>query len=186
MRVPLGWLREYVDVNLSPEDLARRLTLSTVEIEAIERSRDWNNVRVAEVLEVVHHPNSDHLSLATVQLGNEQFHVVCGAPNVAAGQRIAYAGIGARLIDAQSGKQRTLKAAKIRGVDSNGMICSERELGLSDEHEGILVLPQTAPIGKPLGEYLGETVLVAGAPGALAFQRDTRNQRRFPYGGGAH
>ncbi|HEY8838829.1 MAG TPA: phenylalanine--tRNA ligase subunit beta [Dehalococcoidia bacterium] len=163
MRVPLGWLREYVDVNLSPEDLARRLTLSTVEIEAIERSREWNNVRVAEVLEVVHHPNSDHLSLATVQFGAEQFHVVCGAPNVAAGQRIAYAGIGARLIDAQTGEQRTLKAAKIRGVDSNGMICSGRELGLSDEHEGILVLPQTAPIGKPLGEYLGETVLVAGA-----------------------
>jgi phenylalanyl-tRNA synthetase beta chain len=163
MRVSLEWLREYVEVTLPPEELARRLTLSTVEVEAVERDRSWENVWVGKVLDVVPHPNSDHLHLATVDTGRETVRVVCGAPNVAAGQKIAYAGVGARLVDPHDGKEFVLKAATIRRVESNGMICSERELGLSDEHEGIKVLPEDAPVGEPLREYLGNAVLVAGA-----------------------
>ena len=85
--------------------------------------------------------------------------VVCGAPNVAQGQKIAFAQVGARLVDARSGKLSALKAAKIRGVDSRGMVCSERELGLGDDHDGILVLPSNAPVGMALDDYLGDVIL---------------------------
>src|SRR5579884_803605 len=163
MRVSLEWLREYVDVALSPDELAERLTLATVEIEAIERTREWENVRIGYVSAEAPMPGSDHLHLCTVTDGAQEFNVVCGAPNVAAGQKIAYAGIGARLVDGHTGQPFTLKAAKIRGHESNGMICSEMELGLSEEHTGILVLPADAPLGAPLRDYLGDTVLVAGA-----------------------
>jgi phenylalanyl-tRNA synthetase beta chain len=98
--------------------------------------------------------------LVTVGDGASRYEVVCGAPNVAKGQKIAYASLGASLIDASTGESRKLKKAKIRGVASEGMVCSERELGLSDEHEGILVLAADAPIGRPLTEILGDTVLV--------------------------
>jgi len=98
--------------------------------------------------------------LATVDIGGaEQPRVVCGAPNVRAGQKVAYAGIGAKLIDGQSGEPTVLKAAKIRGVESQGMICSEKELGLSGEHTGILVLPDDAPVGSPLSQVIGDTIL---------------------------
>jgi len=163
MRVSLEWLREYVELTVPSEELARRLTLSTVEIEAIEREHQWRHVSVGQVVDVRPHPNSDHLRLAVVDTGAQQVRVVCGAPNVATGQQIAYAGIGATLRDPATGQPRVLKAAKIRGEESNGMICSERELGLSDEHEGILVLPADAPVGQPLADTLGDVVLVAGA-----------------------
>jgi len=117
---------------------------------------------VAEVVDVSPHPNADRLRLATVDLGGEQMTVVCGAPNVAAGQKVAFARVGAELIDGHTGEPTILKAAKIRGVESAGMVCSEKELGLSDSHEGILVLPEDAPVSTPLGEYLGETVLDLG------------------------
>ncbi len=84
--------------------------------------------------------------------------VVCGAPNVAAGQKIAFARVGARLIDGHSGEPVVLKAARIRGVESAGMVCSEKELGISDEHDGILVLADDAPVGTPLEQYLGDTI----------------------------
>ncbi|MCH8283356.1 MAG: phenylalanine--tRNA ligase subunit beta, partial [Chloroflexi bacterium] len=103
-------------------------------------------------------PNADRLRLATVDTGEGKETVVCGAPNVAAGQKIAFAGLGARLIDAHSGESSALKAAKIRGVESRGMVCSERELGISDEHEGILVLPDEATVGAPLSDVLGDVV----------------------------
>ena len=100
------------------------------------------------------------LTLVTVDIGgDDSFEVVCGAPNVAKGQNIAYAKLGARLIDARTGEKKKLKKAKIRGVVSRGMVCSERELGLSDEHDGILVLDASSEIGKPLAEVLGDTVL---------------------------
>ncbi len=106
------------------------------------------------------HPNADRLTLATVNLGGgESITVVCGAPNVAAGQKIAFARTGARLIDGHTGEPSVLRAARIRGVESAGMVCSEKELGLSDYHEGILVLPEDAPLGTPLAGYLGDTIL---------------------------
>ena len=107
----------------------------------------WDDISVGQVLEVVRHPNADRLTLVSVDDGTERHKVVCGAPNVAAGQKIAYAKVGAKLIDGHSGKPTVLKKAKIRGAESAGMVCSEKELGLSDEHEGILVLAEDAPLG---------------------------------------
>ncbi|MGD0205768.1 MAG: YtpR family tRNA-binding protein, partial [Dehalococcoidia bacterium] len=160
MRVPLKWLREYVDITLTPAELARRLTMAGTEVDAIlTTGRDWDKISVAEVVDVSPHPNADRLRLAMVDLGGEQMTVVCGAPNVATGQKVAFARLGAELIDGHTGEPTILKAAKIRGVESAGMVCSEKELGLSDYHEGILVLPEDAPVGMPLAQYLGDTIL---------------------------
>ncbi len=160
MKVPLEWLSEYVPLVLPPEELARRLTLGAAEVEDIIRTGgDWGEkVRVGEVLRVEPHPNADRLRLVTVNLGDRQQRVVCGAPNVAEGQRIAFGELGAELIDGHTGKPSVLKSNKIRGVLSEGMVLSERELGMSDDHEGIIELPADAPIGTPLSDYLGEIV----------------------------
>jgi phenylalanyl-tRNA synthetase beta chain len=161
MRVPLKWLREYVDLATPLKEVAHRLTMAGLEVTGIERTgSDWEQVVVGEVLEVRPHPDADRLRLVTVHDGASRYEVVCGASNVARGQKIAYASLGASLIDASTGEPRKLKKAKIRGVVSEGMVCSERELGLSDEHEGILVLSAEAPVGRPLAEILGDTVLV--------------------------
>ncbi len=156
MRVSLKWLADYVDVSLSPEELAQRLTLAGLEVETIERvGGDWDDklITVGQVAAVEQHPNADRLRLATVDLGDgERMTVVCGAPNVEAGQKIAFARAGASLIDGRTGKPTVLKPATIRGVESAGMVCSEKELGLSDQHEGIVVLPDDAPIGAPVAK----------------------------------
>jgi len=162
VRVSLKWLADYVDVTLPPKELAHRLTMAGLEVERVERvGGDWDPqlVVVGEVLSVAPHPDADRLRLATVAYGRGTQTVVCGAPNVAAGQKIAFARAGARLIDGHSGKLTELKPAKIRGVESAGMVCSEKELGLSEEHEGILVLPADAPVGVPLALYLGDAIL---------------------------
>ncbi len=160
MLVPLRWLSEYVDWEMSAAELAHRLSMAGAEVERIEQTgASWDQVVVGRVAEVAPHPAADRLRLATVDYGaDEPMTVVCGAPNLAAGQTIAFAQVGAELIDPQSRKLRRLKRAKVRGVESRGMICSERELGLSDEHEGILVLPVDAPLGTPLADVLGETI----------------------------
>ena len=160
MRVPLSWLKEYVPVTMPVADLAHRLTMAGIEVGAVEQvGGSWQHCFVGRVLSVDPHPNADRLSLCTVDIGAEQKRVVCGAPNVAAEQRIAFAEVGATLHDTHSGRVETLKAARIRGEVSEGMICSEIELGIGDDHTGILVLPPDAPIGTPLGEYLGDAVL---------------------------
>ncbi len=159
MLVPLRWLSEYVDLTLDHEELARRLTTAGVEVgDIIRTGGDWQGVRVAQVTSVQKHPNADRLVVATVHIGDgDDRTVVCGAPNVAAGQKVAFAAAGTRLIDGHTGKPTVLKPAVIRGVESAGMICSEKELGLSDEHQGILVLPEDAAIGQPLASVLGDT-----------------------------
>jgi phenylalanyl-tRNA synthetase beta chain len=162
VKLPLSWLREYVDVDLPLEELARRINDSTAEVEGWEIvGADWDRekVVVAEVLAVEPHPNADTLRLATVNAGSGQQTVVCGAPNVAAGQKVAFAFEGAQLVSGKSGKVETLKRAKIRGVESAGMVLSEMELGLSDDHTGILELPPEATVGRPLAEELGDVVL---------------------------
>ena len=160
MKVSLKWLREYVPVSLRPEELAHKLTMAGIEVGEVETvGGEWDGVCAGRVREVNKHPNADRLTLCTVDLPDESFEVICGAPNVAAGQNIAFARVGAQLFDGRSGKPVKLKKAKIRGVVSNGMICSEKELGMSEEHEGILVLPEDAPPGMPLLEYLGDSVL---------------------------
>ena len=160
MRIPLRWLADYVDLTLPTEELARRLTTAGVEVgEIISSAGEWDGVVVAEVIKVEKHPNADRLTLVTVHLGNDRFEtVVCGTPNVAVGQKVAFAPEGTRLIDGHTGEATVLKRAKIRGVDSAGMVLSEKELGISDSHEGILVLPDDAPVGTPLAAVLGETV----------------------------
>ena len=160
MKVSLKWLREYVPVSLEPKELAHKLTMAGIEVGDVEEVGEaWEGVCVGRVREANKHPNADRLTLCTVDLPDESFEVICGAPNVAAGQNIAFARVGAQLYDGHSGKLVKLKAAKIRGVVSNGMICSEKELGMSEEHEGILVLPENAPPGMPLLEYLGDSIL---------------------------
>ena len=163
MDIPISWLEQYVPVTVPPRELAHRLTMAGTEVGGIrEIGADWDRekVLVGLVAKVDPHPNADRLTLPTVDLGDgESATVVCGAPNVAAGQKIAFAREGARLFSTRSGKVEPLRPANIRGVRSLGMVCSERELGLGDDHDGILVLDDAAPLGMPLADYLGDVIL---------------------------
>jgi phenylalanyl-tRNA synthetase beta chain len=160
MNISLKWLSDYVDIRLTAGELAGRLTMAGLEVGGIEAvGGTWDNVIIGEVIGLNPHPNADRLKLATVNVGTEQVTTVCGAPNIGVGQRVAFAHIGTRLIDPHSGEVVVLKPAKIRGVASEGMVCSEKELGISESHEGILVLPLDAPVGVPLGAYLSDVVL---------------------------
>ena len=175
MRVPLSWLKQYVDILLPTPDLADRLTLAGLEVGGVEQVGDWwdsDTLRVGQVLQVLPHPDADRLVLVDVDfVGDAPDRVVTGAPNLYAYKevdelptiKVAFARSGAMLVDAYSDKTprplKKLKPSKIRGVPSSGMVCSERELGLSEEHDGILILPDDAPVGMPLRDYLGEEVL---------------------------
>jgi phenylalanyl-tRNA synthetase beta chain len=162
MRISLKWLSEYVDLRLPVDQLAEKLTQAGLEVDAIERTGgDWGDeIRVATVTAVDPHPNADRLRLASVDVGNGERHrVVCGAPNLAVGQKIAFGVVGAKVRDGHSGKRSVLKPAVIRGVESAGMVLSEYELGISEDHEGILELPADAPIGTPLADLIGDTIL---------------------------
>lgn len=160
MKVPLNWLREYVDITLPPSELANRLTMAGTEVKGIQTiGGSWGNIVIGQIVAINPHPNADRLSLTTIDLGTERQTVVCGAPNLRLGDKVAFACVGAQLIDGHTGQVFRLKPAKIRGVVSNGMACSEKELGISDSHEGIMVLPAEAPIGTPLADHLGDTIL---------------------------
>jgi len=158
MKISLKWLKDYVDLKFAPKELAERLTMAGIEVKAVNTMGGWENMVVGEVLAVNPHPNADRLKLATVNLSGQQLTVVCGAPNIAVGQKVPFAHVGAQLIDGHTGEVVTLESAKIRGILSEGMVCSEKELGISESHEGIMVLPSEAPIGMPLSEYLGDTI----------------------------
>src|SRR5512137_1917161 len=167
MKVPLNWLREYVDLVLPVPELAERMTLAGMEVETIEHvGAEWDRdkIVVGEIVEIRRHPDADRLTIAVVNTGpGEPEAVVTGATNLKVGdhgQKVAFARSGAKLIDGYSEELRylVLKPTKIRGVMSAGMVCSEKELGLSDQHAGILILPQDAPVGMPLQDYLGDTV----------------------------
>jgi phenylalanyl-tRNA synthetase beta chain len=178
MRVPLSWLREYVEINLPIPELAERLTLAGLEVGAIEyiglpeAELAWDpaTIVVAEVTAVKSHPNADRLVLVVVDYGGDEFETaVTGAPNLRPylGQtglhlKVPFAMEGARLYDghAQETKIATLKQTKIRGIPSRAMVCSAKELGLGEDHSGILMLPDDAPApGTPLADYLGDVVL---------------------------
>ncbi len=160
MKVPLRWLKDYVDMTLPVAELAERLTLAGHEVAGIETTGEgWDNVIVGQITAINPHPNADRLRLATVDLGTGEETVVCGAPNLNTGDKIAFARVGARLTNPYNGQVEELKPAKIRGVVSAGMICSEKELGISDSHEGILVLATGAKVGTLLAEHLSDTVL---------------------------
>lgn len=160
MKVPIKWLREYVDVTLSPADLADKLTMAGTEVKGTQViGGNWEKIVVGQIIAIDPHPDADRLRLPTIDLGTEQLTVVCGAPNLKIGDKIAFAHVGAELIDGHTGKLLRLTSANIRGVASGGMVCSERELGISDSHEGIMVLSAEAPVGTPLADYLGDTIL---------------------------
>ena len=159
MKVPLSWLKQYVDVDLPAQDLAHRLTMAGIEVGEVEVIGGWSEVFVGHVTGVLHHPNADRLRLCVVSTGSEELEVVCGAPNVAAGQNICFAKVGANIYNTHTERHEVLEAAKIRGVESQGMICSAVELGLGDDHSGIIELPEDAPVGALLDDYLGDTVL---------------------------
>jgi phenylalanyl-tRNA synthetase beta chain len=160
MKVPLNWLKEYVDVSLPPAELAGRLTMSGTEVKGWQVvGGGWENIVVGQIVAINPHPDAERLTLPTVDLGTEQQTVVCGAPNLKLGDKVVFAHVGAQLIDGHTGKAFRLKSAKIRGVLSSGMVCSEKEIGISDSHEGIMVLPADAPLGTPLADYLGDAVL---------------------------
>lgn len=173
MKVPISWLKDYVDITLPVEELAERLTLAGLEVAGIERigvagaDLPWNREKivVGQVLEVKPHPNADRLTLAVVDYGRgAPYTVVTGAPNLKVGdrgQKVAFALEGAVLYDGhQPGRVRmTLKGRTIRGIYNDAMVLSEKELGLSDDHEGVLILPDDAPVGVPLADYLGDVIL---------------------------
>ena len=159
MRVPLSWLREYVDVDLSPRALADELTMRGMEVNAIETGgTDWTDVVVGRVLHVERHPNADTLWLTRVDVGDAvgELEIVCGAQNLEVGQLVPAALVGAVLPG-----DRRIERSKIRGVVSNGMLCSAIELGLGTDADGIHILgtADEYPIGQPLAEVVGEIVL---------------------------
>ncbi|MDH5695421.1 MAG: phenylalanine--tRNA ligase subunit beta [Dehalococcoidia bacterium] len=159
MKVSLKWLQEYIDISLPPADLAERLTMAGTEVKGWQViGGNWENIVVGQIVAINPHPDADRLSLPTIDLGTEQQTVVCGAPNLKLGDKVAFAHVGAQLIDGHSGQVFRLKPAKIRGVVSHGMACSEKELGISDSHEGIMVLPAEAPVGTPLADYMGDVI----------------------------
>jgi phenylalanyl-tRNA synthetase beta chain len=151
MKVTRSWLSDWVDLPERDEELTGILASRGFPVQSLERGASFDpEIVVGHVLEVEPHPNADRLRLCTVDTGSARVRVVCGAPNVAAGQRIALAKIGSKLPDGTK-----LRKSKIRGVESEGMICSERELGLSEESQGIWVLPGEPPIGVPLADVVG-------------------------------
>ena len=157
IKVPLSWLQAYCDVPWSVDELADRLVMAGLEVDSVDTvGSDYEGFVVGHVERVDRHPNADRLSLCTVDVGGESLQVICGAPNVAAGQKVPVARVGATLPGGME-----IRKAKIRGVESFGMICSEAELNLSDDHEGIMVLEAGIEPGRPLKDIVGgpETVL---------------------------
>ncbi len=162
MRVSLRWLRDYVDLTLPPRTLAERLTRAGIEVaEVLELGATWDHIYVGRIVRVEPHPNADRLRLVTVDYGGGRtIRVVTGAPNVSEGAVVALALEGATLFDPTSSEPRLvrLQAQTIRGVRSEGMVCSERELGIGEDHTGILLLDPALPVGAPLREVLGDVI----------------------------
>ncbi len=159
MKLPLSWLKELIPFELPLEELSDRLTLAGLEVEEIsKRELPFTNVVVGKVLECEKHPEAEKLNVTKVTDGSDEFQVVCGAPNCRKGLTVAFARPGARLTDPE-GKVTKIKKTKLRGIESLGMICSEQELGLSDEHDGILEMEESLEAGTPLEELYGDTIL---------------------------
>ena len=156
MKISFKWLKEYVDFNLTAEEVCKALTSTGLEVGGLEEVESirggLRGLYVGKVLTCEAHPNSDHLHVTTVDLGRETpSQIVCGAPNVAAGQHVIVADIGCTLYHGD--ESFTIKRSKLRGIESNGMICAEDEIGVGNSHDGIIVLPDTAPVGMPAAEY---------------------------------
>jgi len=158
MKISYNWLKSYLDFNESPEELSEILTDTGLEVEKLEKfdtlPGGLEGVVVGEVMKVIDHPNADKLKVTTVDVAaGDDLKIVCGAPNVAEGQKVLVATVGTTLMP-EPDKPFKIKKAKIRGEESFGMICAEDELGLGDNHDGIMVLPKAAEVGIPAAEYL--------------------------------
>ena len=152
MKFPLSWLLDHLDTTADQMEITEKLTSLGLEVEKVEdSSKALKGFVVGLVEEAVQHPNADRLKLCKVNTGNETIQVVCGAPNARIGIKGVFAPVGA--IIPATGVQ--LKKTKIRGTESNGMLCSEMELGFSDDHEGIIELPPESPLGEEVGKILG-------------------------------
>lgn len=156
MKISYKWLKEYVDFDLTPQETADALTSTGLEVDALEEVETikggLKGLFVGKVLTCEAHPDSDHLHVTTVDLGKDApQQIVCGAPNVAAGQKVIVADLGCVLYDGD--KEFTIKRSKLRGVESLGMICAEDEIGVGTSHDGIIVLPDDAQVGMPAAEY---------------------------------
>lgn len=150
MKFSENWLREFVNPDLSTQALVDQLTMAGLEVDGFDPvAAEFNKVVVGEILETSPHPDADKLVVCRVSSGAEEHQVVCGAPNARAGIKVPFALVGAKFPDLK------IKKAKLRGVESHGMLCSERELGLSEDHEGLMELPLDAPVGDDIKDYLG-------------------------------
>ncbi|MGB1747881.1 MAG: phenylalanine--tRNA ligase subunit beta, partial [Pseudohongiellaceae bacterium] len=154
MIISESWLREWVDSGLTTDELAASLTMAGLEVDGIAPvAREFNGIIVAEVRQVTQHPDADKLRVCSVFDGEHEQQVVCGAPNVVPGMKAPFATVGATIETGQS-KPLKITKAKLRGVESHGMLCSAEELGLEESSEGLMELPSDAPIGQDFREYL--------------------------------
>ena len=158
MKVSYNWLKQYVDTDLSPEDMGKILTDTGLEVEGISKIEavkgGLEGVFIGEVLTCEQHPDADRLKVTTVSVGGEPLQIVCGAPNVAAGKKVIVATVGCKLYPSPE-EEFKIKKSKIRGVESLGMLCAEDELGLGQSHEGILLLSDDVKVGTPAATYFG-------------------------------
>jgi phenylalanyl-tRNA synthetase beta chain len=185
MKISYNWLKKYINTSLSPEEMDKILTDTGLEVESVEKIEavkgGLEGVFVAEVLTCEKHPDADKLKVTTVTIGSEPLQVVCGAPNVAVGQKVILATVGCTLYP-KPDEPLKMKVSKIRGVDSFGMLCAEDELGMGESHAGILVLDPETPIGTPAAKLfdleddyqieIGLTPNRADAMGHIGVARD--------------
>ena len=156
MNISYKWLREYVETDLTAQQVADALTSAGLEVDGVEEVQSvkggLEGLWIGKVLTCEIHPNSDHMHICTVDVAQgEPLQIVCGAPNVAAGQKVVVAVVGTKLYDGD--ECFTIKRSKLRGVESFGMICAEDEIGIGTDHSGIIVLPDDAVVGTPAAQY---------------------------------
>src|SRR6266567_2167729 len=151
MKVPISWLKDYVDVSVSPEELAYTLTMAGLEVEAIDYiGKEWGDkVITAQIVHLEKVQGSDHLNYTRVNTGTQELGVICGAPNIKQGDKVPLALVGAQLGDITIGEARKM------GYVSQGMLCSPRELGIGSDHSGIYILDADTPLGLKLVDVLG-------------------------------
>src|SRR5215831_5212794 len=156
MKVTYNWLKQYVQFDWPPEELAERLTMLGIEVEGVQKlTGEFEGVVVGQVITCDKHPNADKLSLCRVNDGKGERQIVCGAHNFKAGDKVPLILPGSTLPAKPGQAPVTIKAGKIRGCESQGMMCSPQELGLAEDAEGLLILKPDAKIGQPFAEYLG-------------------------------
>src|SRR6266404_6199774 len=156
MKVTLNWLKQYVEFSWSPDELAERLTMLGIEVEGVQKvGGEFEGVVVAQILSSDKHPNADKLSVCRVADGKGERQIVCGAKNYQVGDKVPLALPGCTLPTPPGSPPFVIKVGKIRNVESQGMMCSPKELGLADDAQGLLILRADAKVGQPFAEHLG-------------------------------